>query len=62
MYAISDASGQSSAGGSSSSHDYLIAMGSVRRQGQDRVVMVRYDDSGELLACLPAGKSVELFK
>lgn len=45
-----------------SRHDVLTPMGSVRRSGQDRAVMVRFGARGRLLGCLAAGKSLELFR
>lgn len=40
----------------------LTAMGSLRRQGVERVGQLRFDPSGEFLCCMSAGKVVELFK
>lgn len=40
----------------------LVAMGSVRRVASERVVVLRYDASGSLLACQSAGKRLEIFR
>ena len=43
-------------------HAFLRFMGSVKRQGGDRVVNLRFNEEGGLLACQGAGKTVELFR
>eukprot|EP00798_Chlamydomonas_sp_ICE-L_P003607 gene3607-13691_t len=43
-------------------HVFLKPMGSLRRQGNDRVAAVRFNEEGNLLACQGAGKTVELFR
>jgi hypothetical protein len=40
----------------------LVPMGSVRRAGQERVSLIRYSSSGQLLGVMGAGKSLELFR
>lgn len=40
----------------------LRAMGSLRRQSQDRAVRVRYDSTGSVLVCQTAGKQLEVFR
>mmetsp|Transcript_32735 Transcript_32735/g.72312 ORF Transcript_32735/g.72312 Transcript_32735/m.72312 type:complete len:987 (-) Transcript_32735:326-3286(-) len=62
--AAAAAAGTSGPAGSAKQHDLLRAMGSVKRQagGNERVVLVRYDEAGELLSCLGAGKTLELFR
>lgn len=43
-------------------HDVLIPMGTVRRTGQERVSLILYDPSGELLGVMGAGKGLEVFR
>lgn len=43
-------------------HELLVAMGTVRRAGQERVSLIRYSSSGQLLGVMGAGKSLELFR
>lgn len=46
----------------SSIHDLLVSVGSVRRTGQERVSLIRYDSSGEYLGVMGAGKGLEIFR
>jgi U3 small nucleolar RNA-associated protein 12 len=43
-------------------HDVLLFIGLVRRTGQERVGLIRYDASGELLGVMGAGKGLEVFR
>jgi hypothetical protein len=43
-------------------HDVLQFMGLVRRTGQERVGLIRYDAKGELLGVMGAGKGLEVFR
>jgi U3 small nucleolar RNA-associated protein 12 len=43
-------------------HDVLLFTGLVRRTGQERVGLIRYDASGELLGVMGAGKGLEVFR
>lgn len=46
----------------SSHHDVLVFIGNVRRTGQERVSLIRYDSSGEYLGVMGAGKGLEVFR
>eukprot|EP00879_Flechtneria_rotunda_P014523 GHRR01015177.1.p1 GENE.GHRR01015177.1~~GHRR01015177.1.p1 ORF type:complete len:678 (+),score=232.06 GHRR01015177.1:75-2036(+) len=46
----------------SGKHDVLVCMGTVRRAGQERVVLIRFDASGQLLGVMGAGKGLEVFR
>jgi U3 small nucleolar RNA-associated protein 12 len=43
-------------------HDVLLFMGLVRRTGQERAGLIRYDARGELLGVMGAGKGLEVFR
>lgn len=43
-------------------HDVLVPMGTVRRAGQERVSVIRYNVTGQLLGVMGAGKGVEIFR
>lgn len=57
---VEEQEGQEGVGGKGV-HEFLVPMGSVRRQAQERAARVRYDAGGGVLGCLVAGKSLELF-
>ncbi|XP_042505064.1 WD repeat-containing protein 3 [Macadamia integrifolia] len=42
--------------------EFLKLFGEIQRQSKDRVAAVRYNKSGNLLACQMAGKMVEIFR
>lgn len=42
--------------------EVLKLFGEIQRQTKDRVAMVRFNKSGNLLACQAAGKTVEIFR
>ena len=48
--------------GPSTSYEVLRAMGSVRRLANERVVTLRYNATGTMLACQSAGKMLEVFR
>jgi U3 small nucleolar RNA-associated protein 12 len=43
-------------------HDLLVPMGVVKRAGQERVSMIRFNVTGTLLGVMGAGKGVEIFR
>lgn len=43
-------------------HDLLVPMGTVRRTGQERVSLIRYNATGQLLGVMGAGKGLEVFR
>lgn len=43
-------------------HDLLAQMGTVRRMGQERVSLIRFNASGQLLGVMGAGKGLEIFR
>jgi len=43
-------------------HELLAAMGTVRRTGQERVSLIRFNANGQLLGVMGAGKGLELFR
>lgn len=43
-------------------HDLLAPMGTVRRMGQERVSLIRFNASGQLLGVMGAGKGLEIFR
>ena len=49
-------------GPSTSGRDVLHSLGSLTRQTTDRVAGLQFSGHGSLLACLGAGKAVELFR
>lgn len=42
--------------------EVLLQFGEIQRQSKDRVATVRFNNSGNLLACQVAGKTVEIFR
>jgi U3 small nucleolar RNA-associated protein 12 len=45
-----------------SKQDVLKPFGEIQRQGKDRVANVRFNSSGDLLACQGAGRTVEIYR
>ena len=65
--AAADGQQQGQAGGATSGSDFLIPMGSLRRQAPDRAETLRYASlpgahGGVLLACQSAGKVAEVYR
>ncbi len=58
------AAAAAAAAGTGRDHTVLVAMGSVRRGAavHERVAMLRYSGTGDMLAVQGAGKSLELFR